>query len=44
MKKWYRKWKIELIEKENPEWKDLAFDWFDQIPNQVGNDRALSWG
>lgn len=23
MKKWLRKWKIELIEKHNPEWKDL---------------------
>lgn len=23
MKKWYRKWKVELIEKDNPEWKDL---------------------
>ena len=23
MKKWNRKWKIELIEKQNPEWKDL---------------------
>jgi putative endonuclease len=23
LKKWYRKWKIELIEKDNPEWKDL---------------------
>ena len=23
MKKWRRKWKIELIEKENPEWTDL---------------------
>ncbi|MHB1687169.1 MAG: GIY-YIG nuclease family protein [Ignavibacteriaceae bacterium] len=23
LKKWYRKWKIELIEKNNPEWKDL---------------------
>ena len=29
LKKWYRKWKIELIEKENPEWKDLAKDWFE---------------
>jgi putative endonuclease len=28
MKKWYRKWKIELIEKENPDWKDLAEDWY----------------
>ena len=23
MKKWNRQWKINLIEKENPEWKDL---------------------
>lgn len=29
MKKWYRKWKVKLIEKENPSWKDLAADWYD---------------
>ena len=23
IKEWERRWKIELIEKENPEWKDL---------------------
>jgi len=23
LKKWNRQWKIELIEKENPEWEDL---------------------
>jgi putative endonuclease len=23
-KKWKREWKIELIEKENPDWKDLC--------------------
>lgn len=23
MKHWLRKWKIELIEKDNPEWRDL---------------------
>ena len=23
IKKWNRKWKLELIEKENPDWKDL---------------------
>ena len=23
LKKWNRKWKLELIEKENPDWKDL---------------------
>lgn len=28
LKKWLRKWKVELIEKENPYWDDLAGDWF----------------
>jgi len=37
LKKWNRKWKIELIEKINPEWKDLSRNW---IPDQVGDDRA----
>ena len=35
LKKWNRKWKLELIEKRNPQWKDLSEDW---IPDQVGND------
>lgn len=26
LKKWNRQWKIELIEKANPEWRDLWFD------------------
>lgn len=26
-KKWNRAWKLELIEKYNPEWNDLAEDW-----------------
>jgi putative endonuclease len=26
IKKWLRQWKIELIEKLNPKWKDLYFD------------------
>src|SRR5437773_2700134 len=26
MKKWNRKWKIELIEKNNPNWRDLYED------------------
>ena len=26
MKKWNRQWKIELIEKNNPGWKDLYYD------------------
>ena len=24
-KKWNRKWKLELIEKENPDWEDLYY-------------------
>jgi putative endonuclease len=23
LKEWHRKWKLELIEKENPDWRDL---------------------
>ena len=26
MKKWYRAWKIEFIEKDNPDWEDLRRD------------------
>ncbi len=29
MKKWKRAWKIELIEKDNPQWKDLSEEWFE---------------
>ena len=29
LKKWNRKWKLALIEKENPEWKDLSKEWFE---------------
>ena len=28
LKKWNRNWKIELIEKENPNWDDLSAEWF----------------
>ena len=28
MKKWKRKWKIELIEKQNPQWNDLSEGWY----------------
>ena len=33
LNKWNRDWKIELIEKENKRWLDLAFDWYDDILN-----------
>ena len=26
MKQWLRKWKLELIERENPNWRDLSED------------------
>jgi putative endonuclease len=28
LKNWKRVWKNDLIEKENPEWKDLAEKWY----------------
>lgn len=27
MKKWRRLWKLNLIEKENPDWRDLSESW-----------------
>jgi putative endonuclease len=33
LKNWHRAWKIELIETDNPTWRDLAEDWgFDPLP------------
>jgi len=29
LKNWNRQWKIDLIEDENPDWKDLASFWFE---------------
>ncbi len=31
LKKWKRAWKLKLIEKENPNWNDLAKDWYDNL-------------
>ena len=31
LKKWNRAWKIELIEKGNVLWNDLAKDWYDDL-------------
>jgi len=28
LKKWLRDWKLKLIETANPEWLDLAVDWY----------------
>ncbi|WP_338112995.1 hypothetical protein [Zhouia amylolytica] len=29
MKKWRRQWKVNLIVEDNPDWNDLADDWFE---------------
>jgi putative endonuclease len=29
LKKYKREWKINLIQKDNPDWRDLAADWYD---------------
>ena len=31
LKKWKRAWKLKLIEEENPNWDDLAKDWYDDL-------------
>ncbi|MEP5611646.1 MAG: GIY-YIG nuclease family protein [Cyclobacteriaceae bacterium] len=38
LKNWHREWKWNLIKELNPDFKDLASDWFDQedIDNVVG--------
>lgn len=28
LKKWLRDWKLALIERQNPQWLDLAADWY----------------
>ncbi|RZJ43342.1 MAG: GIY-YIG nuclease family protein [Brevundimonas sp.] len=28
LKKWMRDWKLALIEEANPDWRDLAADWY----------------
>jgi putative endonuclease len=36
LKKYNRKWKIDLIEKANPDWKDLYEDLITGFPGQAG--------
>ena len=39
LKKWPRAWKINLIRTDNPDWKDLAADWYppDLTPERIEN-------
>ena len=36
LKEWKRVWKLELIEKENPDWQDLYIPLFNWIPASAG--------
>ncbi len=36
MKEWNRSWKIQRIREMNPDWKDLAADWFAWTPAFAG--------
>ncbi len=41
LKNWHREWKWNLVLKKNPELKDLAADWYDDIPgSQIKNRRS----
>jgi putative endonuclease len=39
IKKWLRAWKINLIRTDNPDWNDLAADWYPKqmLPEEVEN-------
>jgi putative endonuclease len=38
IKKWNRSWKLELIEKENPEWHDLYSDFVNEPESPLSKD------
>ena len=38
LKNWQRDWKNQLIEKDNPDWKDLSDGWYD--PGDTGSGPA----
>lgn len=42
IKGWRRSKKVELIEKDNPEWKDLADDWFAFTAPGVNGDSSVA--
>jgi putative endonuclease len=40
LKKWPRVWKINLIRTDNPDWNDLAADWY---PQMLTNEEVENW-
>ncbi|MEK7160915.1 MAG: GIY-YIG nuclease family protein [Patescibacteria group bacterium] len=39
LKNWHRDWKINLIKRENPNFRDLSEEWFNEMPKQVRHDK-----
>jgi len=42
LKKWSRAWKISLIRTDNPDWKDLAAEWYPQAMTTAEVDAWLA--
>jgi putative endonuclease len=42
IKKWPRTWKINLIRTDNPDWNDLASDWYPLTMTKLDIDRWLA--
>jgi len=42
IKKWPRVWKINLIRTDNPDWCDLAADWYPAMPTSVETENWLT--
>ena len=40
IKRWRRAWKIELVEEQNPDWRDLWFDIAGSRPTQPSSRKA----
>jgi putative endonuclease len=38
LKRWLRQWKLDLIERENPDWRDLSEEWFALPPDAITLD------
>ena len=38
LKNWEREWKIQLIEKENPEWNDLYSELIDDVDSESSSE------
>lgn len=43
LKNWRRAWKVELIEASNPDWVDLAANWFEPSTRAQSRPRLSSW-